>query len=535
MPRKPPASAHHHRTTTSSGHDHVNKTLMTSIPVFPQGDIDGIHGELWRQWNHVLHGLPVDKFSAWKILAPTTAASVDASDDAALLRASQPIQVLAFVLNSFDDFDRWLTRENAQDGLYYRKVAQSMREKQGAEYLMYHCHKSGKARLKSDGERKRKQRETATKKLGFICSSKLVVRKHTKDGLVSWKKSCSADPVSGKDSSDVERVPVLAGQVSVIYNYTHSHAITESDVRETPISDHTRRLIKVWRALGFSVEEIYDNLMAARSEDTAQAETVGIAIPTTREAHISKRDLRNILVAAGMYKRENISMMHLSGTGSVGSSSSNQNLNTGNTSMHHHHPMMQLGDSNPQQHMNPHQVPANNHHHHAPMSPALNPLSESDHRSADLLVSELRDKYGTGDDPVPPPFWGSQLIEDDARSARLMIELFTNLQDAAKNLEDLGLLMDKQETYVGMKDQLDHIRMSTLMNTSRRLLFPNYNVMNTAATGQMLPGSIMPTQSSTEEELTDASNFMVGSSVSTDDGMGKPQNSTTHQQEHYVV
>lgn len=472
---------------------------MTSIPVFPQGEMDGIHGQLWRQWNHVLHGLPVDKFSAWKVMSSSPSSSGSRDNNGGDATSQQPLQILAFVLNSFDDFDRWLTRENAQDGLYYRKVAQSMREKQGAEYLMYHCHKSGKARLKADGERKRKPRETATKKLGFICSSKIVVRRHTKDGLVSWKKLSGRQDAQGCPL-DIDRVPVAAGQVSVVYTYTHSHPITERDVRDTPISEHTRRLIKVWRALGFSVDEIYDNLMAARSDDASQAEAVGIAIPTTREAHISKRDLRNILVAAGMYKRENLTMMH-------------------HFSTNHPHAAMALnGESMP--------------------------LTESDYRSADLLVSELRDKYGTGDDPVPPPFWGSQLIEEDARSARLMIDLFTNLHDAAKNLNDLGLLTGKQEMYLPLKQRLDQIRLSTLMTTSRRLLFPNYTtttgVVNTATTGggaivgQMITGE-MP--SSTEEELTDASTFMIGATTNTvaEEDMGKPASMAHSQEQHYVV
>ena len=211
------------------------------------------------------------------------------------------LQALAFIFNSTEEFEAWVLRLNSQDGIQYRRVCTQAREKSGCEYIMFHCHKSGKVRIKEDDSRKRKHREGKSKKLGFMCTSKVVCRKHYKETHVNWRKLDGRKDIDGYPLEN-ERVPVSEGQVSVVFHHTHAHDITEASIRETPISEHTRRIVKVWRALGMSVDEIYEHLNAARVDENT---SLGLsAIASVRERNISKRDLRNILVSCNMYRRD---------------------------------------------------------------------------------------------------------------------------------------------------------------------------------------------------------------------------------------
>ena len=263
-------------------------------------------------------------------------------------------------------------------------------------------------RIKEE-DRKRKFREGKSKKLGYVCSSKLIVRKHGKDGHVNWKKLNGRKDADGF-LTDSERVPISSGQTSVLYHHSHSHpVIDEHVVRETPISEQTRKVVRVWRALGMSVDEIYDNLVLSR--DSAHSEALGLGVPTAREKQISKRDLRNILVACNMYRRD---------------------------------------------------------------APRQDDITDNDIRAGDLLVRELKDTYGTGEGPIPPPLWGQPHPVEDAQAAHAMIKIYQNLTEASVHMDELVGSMERAEMFMSYKQRIDIIRTSMLMTTCKRLLFPNF-------------------------------------------------------------
>lgn len=367
------------------------------------------------------------------------------------------LQVLAFTFSTLEDFHGWINRVNAQDGIQYRRTIVQLREKQQCEYIHYSCYKSGKARnpasrtppscpcpgpgpppasispssslpsVVSRPTRKRKVKAGgSTSKLGFVCSSKIIARRHFTDGSVAWKKLDGPLGRDGLSPLESERVPVSAGQVSVLYTHTHGHRLERGVNSYAPISDHTKRVIRIWRALGMALDDIYDTLVQARLTYDAEVSAgcvdhnpAGTLMhPGSRDRVITRRDVRNILVAAGLYKR-----------------------------MDRCPPVCGSGSS---------------------------PLSASEVQVGDYLVTELERTYGQDNGPIPPPIWGPPHTMEDAAVARHCVSMYRHLKAATSHLERMGTPLHQALTFATYTHQMDAGRMSILNTTCKKLLFPMF-------------------------------------------------------------
>lgn len=241
----------------------------------------------YKAWKYVLYGLHPVQFRTWKIQPKPE------EDPQGI---GNPVQVVSFILSNEHDFEQWLSRLNAQDGLQYAKICCQNRKRAGCLYIIYHCHKSGKRLIKT-ADRKRKPREGVSKKLGYQCTSKLIVRSHFEDGYVAW------NGLAGE--SRIERIPVLEGQWSVTYHVTHVHEVLKEDCSEAPISSRLKSNIYVWKALGMSMDDIHDHLHSTKG-GSSNGSSAPMDELFTNERVISKRDIRNIIYAKTGVKRESV-------------------------------------------------------------------------------------------------------------------------------------------------------------------------------------------------------------------------------------